>query len=226
MSVTRTFTVGPGDPGVSDPTGTSANAPNLTFTTGASVATFTNGVSGSWFNTLDFGTTSFTPANTVNVNSITLSSGGTYTSLSATMVGTGTITNNGKTLAGFGVNSAGTVTLIAALTVSGALTLTQGTLACSVYNVQSATFASTGIATRSMTGSGTYTITGSGTTAFVNQATGLTISGVIISLTNASAKTFEGGGGSYGILTNFSPSPGSALSIIGSNSFADIQITF
>jgi len=223
MSVTRTFTVGPGDPGNSGPTGTSANAPNLTFTTGASVATFTDGISGSWFNTLDFGTTSFTPANTVNVNALTLSSGGTYTSLTVTMVGTGTITNNGKTIAAFGVNSAGTATLSAALTMSGALTLTQGTLACSVYNLQSDTFASTGTATRSMTGSGTYTITGSGATAFSNaSATGITMSGFTISMTNASAKTFAGGGGTYPTLNQ---GGAGALTISGNNSFADLTAT-
>ena len=218
MSVTRTFTCG------STAGGTTSNAPNLAFTTGASVATLTTA---SWFNTLDFGTTSFNPGTTtLNLNALTLSSSGTYTTLTAAMRGTGTITNNGKTIAALTINSAGTTTLAAALTMSGALTLTQGTLACSIYILQSATFASTGTATRSMTGSGTYTITGSGATfipAFSNaSAAGITITGLFINMNSVSAKTFAGGGGSYGILLCY-PNIGT-LSITGSNSFADIQV--
>ena len=215
MSNTRTFTFG------STAGGTTSNAPRLTFTTGASVATLTTA---SWFNTLDFGTTSFNPGTTaLNINGLTLSSSGTYTALTATMVGTGTITSNGKTIAALTVNSAGTATLAAALTMSGALTLTQGTLACGVYNVQSDTFASTGVATRSMTGSGTYTVAGSGATAFSNaSAAGITITGLIISMTNASAKTFAGGGGTYPTLNQ---GGAGALTISGDNSFADLTAT-
>lgn len=215
MSVTRTFTFG------STAGGTTSNAPRLTFTTGASVATLTTA---SWFNTLDFGTTSFNPGTTaLNVNGLTLSSSGTYTALTPTMVGTGTITSNAKTIAALTVNSAGTATLPAALTMSGALTLTQGILACSVYNVQSATFVSSGVATRSMTGSGTYTITGSGVSAFSNaSAAGITITGLIISMTSASAKTFAGGGGTYPTLNQ---GGAGALTISGNNSFADLTAT-
>jgi len=215
MSVTRIFTFG------STAGGTTSNAPRLTFTTGASVATLTTG---SWFNTLDFGTTSFNPGTTaLNLNSLTLSSSGTYTALTATMVGTGTITTNAKTIAALTVNQTGTTTLAQALTLSGALTLTKGTLACSVYNLQSATFASTGTETRSMTGSGTYTVTGSGATAFSNaSATGIIMSGFTISMTNASAKTFAGGGGTYPTLNQ---GGAGALTISGDNSFADLTAT-
>jgi len=214
-TVTRTYVFGT--------TGGSATiSPNLTLTgTGTAIATITTA---SWFNTLDFGSTAFTIAATaLNLNGLTLSTGGTFTNLTPTMVGTGTITTNGKTLPTLIVNTTGTATLAGALTLSGALTLTQGTLACLTYAVSSATFASTGTLTRSMTGSGTYTITGAGATAFSNaSATGITIVGLIISMTAATAKTFAGGGGSYSTLNQ---GGAGALTISGDNSLSDLTAT-
>lgn len=214
-SVARTYSLG------TTLGGTSTNAPRLTFTTGAVAPTITTG---SWFNTLDFGSTAFTIAATaLNLNGLTLSTGGTFTNLTATMVGTGTITSNGKTIAALTVNTTGTATLAGALTASGALTLTQGTLACSTFSVTSATFASTGTLTRSMSGSGTYTITGAGATAFSNaSAAGITITGLIISMTAATAKTFAGGGGSFSTLNQ---GGAGALTISGNNSFSDLTAT-
>ena len=214
-AITRTFVFGTTG-------GTATNAPNLSLTlSGTAIATFTTG---SWFNTLSFGTTAFAIAATaLNLNALTLSIGGTFTALTPTMRGTGTITSNGKTLAAFVVNTTGTATLADALTASGAITLTLGILACSIYAVTSATFASTGTATRSMTGSGTYTITGAGATAFSNaSATGITITGMIISMTAATAKTFAGGGGSYSTLNQ---GGAGALTISGDNSFSDLTAT-
>jgi len=202
--------------------GSAAISPNLWLTgSGTAIATITTA---SWFNLLDFGSTAFTIAATaLNLNALTLSTGGTFTNLTPTMVGTGTITTNGKTLPALTVNTAGTATLAGALTLSGALTLTQGTLASSTYPVTSATFASTGTATRSMTGSGTYTISGAGATAFSNaSATGITITGLIISMTAATAKTFAGGGGSYSTLNQ---GGAGALTISGNNSFSDLTAT-
>ena len=218
MSNTRTFSV------ANTSGGSTTTAPNLNFTTGASVATLT---SGSWFNSLDFGTTSFNPGTTsLNIDGdLTLSSSGTYTGLTASILGTGTVTTNAKTIVALTIGSAtlaGTATLADAITLSGALTLTQGSLTCSTYNVQSASFASTGALTRTMTGSGTYTITGSGATAFSNASTGITITGLIISMTAATAKTFAGGGGSYSTLNQ---GGAGALTISGSNSFADLTAT-
>jgi len=219
MANTRTFSVG------NTSGGSTVTAPNLTFTTGASVATLTTA---SWFNNLDFGTTSFTLGTTaLNIDgNLTLSSGGTYTGLTVSILGTSTVTTNAKTIVALTIGSAtlaGTATLAGAVTLSGALTLTQGSLACSTYAVQSATFASTGALTRTMTGSGTYTITGSGATAFSNaSATGITITGLIISMTAATAKTFAGGGGSYPTLNQ---GGAGALTISGSNSFGDLTAT-
>ena len=218
MTNTRTFSVG------NTSGGSTTTAPNLYFTSGASVATLTTG---SWFNNLDFNIASFNPGTTaLNIaGDLTLSSSGTYTGLTVSVLGTSTVTTNGKTIVALTIGSAtlaGTATLAGAVTLSGALTLTQGSLDCSTYAVQSATFASTGALTRSMTGSGTYTVTGSGATAFSNASTGITITGLIISMTAATAKTFAGGGGSYSTLNQ---GGAGALTIADSNSFADLTAT-
>jgi hypothetical protein len=76
--------------------GSATNSPNLTFTGSGTSAQTLN--TGSWFNTLNFGTTAFTlPATALNLNSLTLSSGGSVAGLTPTMRNTGTITSNGNT---------------------------------------------------------------------------------------------------------------------------------
>lgn len=218
MSNTRTFSVG------NTSGGSTTTAPNLTFTTGASVATLTTA---SWYNNLDFGTTSFNPGTTaLNIDgNLTLSSSGTYTGLTPSILGTSTITTNGKTIVGLTIGSAtltGTATLADALTLSGALTLTQGTLS-SDYNITSGSFVSAGALTKVMAGTNdTYTITGAGATAFSNTGTGLTISGFTISMTSASAKTFAGGSGTYSTLNQ---GGAGILTVSGNNSFTDITAT-
>ena len=215
MNNTRTFGFG------STTGGSISNAPNLAFASGSSVATITTG---SWFKTLDFGGTDFNPGTTtLNLNSLTLSGYGTYTSLTAWLNATGTVTTNERTFFALQISHTGTTTLVGTLTLSNVLALTNGTLACSVYNMESLTFASTGVATRSITGSGTYTVTGSGATAFSNaSATGITMSGFTISMTNASAKTFAGGGGTYPTLDQ---GGAGTLTITGNNSFANLTST-
>jgi hypothetical protein len=217
MSNTRTFSVG------NTSGGSLTTAPNLAFTTGASVATLTTA---SWFNNLDFGTTSFAIAATAlnMAGDLTLSSGGTYTNLTATMLdtGTATLTSNGKTLAVLTINGpSGIFTFADAASVTGALTLTSGTVYTS-YNITSASFASTGTATRGIIGTNiTYTVTGAGATAFSNASgTGLTMSGFTISMTNSAAKTFAGGGGTYPVLNNGGTG---ALTLAGSNTFDTIS---
>ena len=215
MANTRTFSVG------NTSGGSSTTAPNLTFTTGASIPTLTTG---GWFNNLNFGTTSATlAATTLNiVTSATLSTSGTYTSLTLTIAGTATLYNNTKTIAALTIGSAtlsGTMTLVEALTMTGALTLTQGTLNSS-YNITSGSFASAGALTKTMTGTNiTYTVTGAGATAFSNTGTGLTMTGLTISMTNAAAKTFAGGGGTYPVLNQ---GGAGALTISGANTFDNI----
>ena len=215
-SITRTFTCGTTG-------GSSSSLPNLSLTgSGTAVATFTTG---SWFNTLSFGTTAFTvPITALNLNGLTLSPSGTFTNLTPTARGTGTFTSNGNSLSTLIINApSATVTIADALTISSALTLTSGTLNIQSFVLTSSTFASTGTLTRSITGSGTYTLTGSGATVFSNaSATGITITGIIISLTSASAKTFAGGGGNYATLNQ---GGAGALTISGNNTFSNITAT-
>ena len=131
MSVTRTFNFG------ATAGGTAANAPNLTLTSGASIATFTTN---SWFNKLDFGTTAFTIASvTLNLGGLTLSTTGTFTSLNAFMVGTGTITFNGKAINTLTVNSVnGTTTLAGAVSCAG-YNQTSGDVNFATFNLTTTT---------------------------------------------------------------------------------------
>ena len=167
MSNTRTFSAG------NTSGGSITTAPTLAFTTGASIPTMTTG---SWFNNLDFGTTSFAIAATsLNLTgALTLSSSGTYTNLTAIMRDTGTsiLTTNGKTIAALTVNGpAGVFTFAGALIITGALTLTAGTVN-TAYAITSASFASAGPYSRSIVGPTTYTISGAGTTAWNFGSTG------------------------------------------------------
>jgi hypothetical protein len=199
--------------------GSTTNAPNLTFTTGAwgggSITT------GSWFNKLTFnsGFTGSPGTTTINVNSLELSSGGTFTGLTIAARGTGTITSNGRPIAALTVNTTGTATLLDAFSANGAFTLTQGTLNISTFSLASGTFASTGSATRSLIGSGTYTVLGS---TFSGNDTGLTVTGIIISMTLGASKIFSGGNGTYPVLNQGSTGP---LIIQGSNTFGDLTTT-
>jgi len=109
--------------------GSTTNAPNINFNAGASALTIT---ANSWFNNLIFNSTSSSTvtASAVNITGdLTLDSGGTYTAVVPTYRDTGTLTNSGKTLSALTVNGSGiTVTCADALTTTGALTLTNGTL--------------------------------------------------------------------------------------------------
>ena len=161
MSNTRTFTFGP--LGIDE-----TNAVNLTFSTGASIATITTT---SRYKSINFGTTSFAlPSTTLSVyGNLTLSSSGTYTVLTLSMLGTGTgtITPNGKTIGPFTLNTTGTVTLAGAL-VTGAVTMTAGTINCATFNLgQSAgttfTFSSGTISNMGTLTYTNFTITNGGT---------------------------------------------------------------
>jgi hypothetical protein len=178
MTVTRTFTVG------TTAGATSSNAPNLAFTTGASIATIT---SGSWFNTLDYGTTSFTQAaSTLNVNSITLSATGTYTALILNIQGTGTLTGNSKTTAA--------ITLLA-----GTLTVS-GTISCTTFTINGPTFNFTSGTLNPSTGftltSGSFTYGGTAvlgaTAAFTHTAGSVTLN-TAYALTATGTYTFTAG---------------------------------
>jgi len=205
--------------------GSTTNAPNLSIS-GSNVLTVTTG---SWFNVFNLINAAYTtPATSVNVvEAFTLYSNGTHTGVTIVpQLSSTSIINNGNTFGNLTLNIASiNIQLIESLLLSGALTLTQGTLTMGTFNVTSATFASTGTATRAMLGSttNTYTITGAGATAFSNASgTGLTMTGFTISMTSATAKTFAGGGGSFPTLNQ---GGAGALTITGTNSFYNITNT-
>jgi hypothetical protein len=204
--------------------GTTSNAPNLTVNAGASALTFTTS---SWFRDINFTGSTCAPTGSINnVGNLTLASGGTYTTLALNFRASATITSTGRTVNGVQVNGSGiTVTLADAMTIlsNGTLTLTQGTFTAANFNVTAGLFSSSNSNTRTLNmGSGTWTISGSGATAW-NTATitGLTVvpSTSTITMTNASAKTFAGGGLTY---YNLNQGGAGTLTISGSNTFNNI----
>jgi len=113
--------------------GTATNAPNLTFTgSGTLVQTLTTG---SWFNKLDYGSTVYTQASsTLNVNSITLSTGGTYTALTLNIVGSGTLIFNSKSCSALSIGHTGTTTLGSAGAFTTFTTTLTPTLDCAGFS--------------------------------------------------------------------------------------------
>jgi hypothetical protein len=169
---------------------------------------------------------------------MTLSSSITWTNASGSLTlagrGTHTITMNGATLnfntggGNFNFNSAGgTYTMQDALTMSaGTLNVQQGTFDTGGYSLTVGSFVGSGTQTRSIT-LGTSTVTVS-VAVTMTTTTNLTFSGASSTIafsTSASARTFAGGGLTYGTLTyNVAGSTG-ALTISGSNSFGTINFS-
>ena len=220
---TRTYTFGTTG-------GSKTNSPNLTLTaSGTQVQTFTTG---SWFNTLSFGTTAFAvPTTTLNLNSLTLSSGGTFTGLTATMVGTGTITPNSNTTLGALTiaNSTGTTTLAAnlTLTTNATATLTSGTFDLGNFTLTAGIFSSSNSTTRSIA-FGTGNIVLAHTTAATTVLSMATVTGFTYTGTGgftASAAitrtyTFGTTGGSASISPNLTlTGSGTAIQTITSGSW-------
>lgn len=139
--------------------GSITTAPNVSLTSGGSIVTIT---SGTWINNLDYGITTYTQAaSNINIaGSLLLSSGGTYTALTVTAVGTGTYITNAKTITALVLNTAGTITLIGALTMSGQFYLFYGTV-IPTANIQCLTFNGSSPYPKSIIGSNnTITVTG------------------------------------------------------------------
>jgi hypothetical protein len=194
MSVIKTFTFG------SSAGGSATNSPSLTFSTGASIPTLT---SGSWFNLLDFGTTTSTIAATsLNLNGLTLSSGGTYTNLTPTFVGTGTFTPNSKALPSITVNTLGTLTINGSVILGAAATLThtQGTIDINGGTISIGNYSSTLNNPRTLTSTasgGTMTVATSWTVTNPGTFT-CTSANVTIRLGNSTVTfVFNGGGATY-----------------------------
>ena len=125
MANTRTFSVG------NTAGGSATNAPSLTFTTGASVATLTTG---SWFKDLNFFDTTFTLGTTsLNVAGNLTVGNGLYTTLTITMRGNGYFWNRyntvTQTIGALTINTTGTTNPYPGYTFNcTTLTITAGTL--------------------------------------------------------------------------------------------------
>jgi len=127
-------------------------------------------------------------------------------------------------------NATGTLTLADNTSLSGtalATTLTSGTFNVNGKTFTTGTFVATGALTRAITfgTNGKIVIAGSGATAWSASGSGLTTTGTTstISMTSASAKTFAGGGFNYA--ATLSQDGAGALTISGSNTFANIANT-
>ena len=161
-----------------------------------------------------------------------LVSGMTFTSLglrpSATS-GSWTVTTAGKTVGGmaFGLTaSTATWTLGDSLTSSSTIQIVYGTLNTNNLSVTGATFFSSYSNTRALNaGSSLLTFTSPATVWNCTNTTGLTLSGTgTISLTSALAKTFAGGG--IQTYPTLNQGGAGALTVTGSNQFADITNTY
>ncbi len=147
--------------------------------------------------------------------------------------GSHTITTAGLTIpsssTGWNFQSfGGTYTLQDALTTSGALTHTHGTLDTNGQAVSCTTFSTSASTTRTLTlGASTITLTGTGTVWNAATATGLTLnansSTIKLTDTSSTQKTFSGGGKTYNNLW-YAPGAGTAtLNFVGSNTFNDFK---
>jgi hypothetical protein len=151
-----------------------------------------------------------------------LATGGTYTGLTPLLTRTQTWSPQfSKQLAGIGVSGpSATLTLEATQTyvMQPTLIVNAGILNISNLNFNFYNFSSTGTVSRSITGTGTLNIYNNWT---VTSGYGFTGSGYYIKMAKSTAKTFAGGGGTYGTLVQQTTSQ---LTITGSNTFEDIQV--
>lgn len=134
-------------------------------------------------------------------------------------------TNYAPSLSGLTLNTGftGTLTLGAALTTSGNLTVTQGSLDSASQTLTLGGFASNNSNTRSIT-LGTSTITLNTANWSFGTSTNLTFSGASSDITlNGSNRTFAGGGLTYGNLTM--PGGGTTMNIQQANTFTNLTVT-
>ena len=201
---------------------------NFYITAGTDIVNFTIN---SYYGTLDFtgfGGTLFALTGALNLNGdLTLSSSMTFPASSGSIQFTNSnnrnITTNGTTINTFVVLSGGTMTFQSAVTIGSAywISFYGGTLNLNNYNfTTSAIF--TSIPVTIAFGTGTTTLTGSGTVFNTNNVT-ISASGTgKISLTSASGKVFNGGGGSF---PTISQDGAGILYINGNNTYQDMTAT-
>jgi fibronectin-binding autotransporter adhesin len=136
------------------------------------------------------------------------------------------VTNQGSYLCGgFTINHSGTTRLVNSLTLNSTapvtpLNFTSGTLDLNGYTLTASTYNISGGSAKTINGPGTLDTT---TTTSFNLSSGSTITrgatNYTINLRQTSAKTFAGGGGQYGTITQ---AGSGALTITGSNSLNDV----
>lgn len=185
----------------------------LSFTASGLDGTMTLAGSGTLnvFGSFSIPASNFTYTHSGALNFVSTSTGRTITTNGISV--TAAITFNG---------TGGGWTLGSALTVSGtgSITLTAGTVNTGNFNISTPAFSITGTSTRALTlGTSTVTVTGAGATAWnATTVTGLTLSAAssTINMSSSSAKTFVGGGRTYGTLGQTGTG---TLTISGSNTF-------
>jgi len=165
-----------------------------------------------------------------------LSSGMTFTPaapitsvIAFTGAGTLAFTSAGRTIGSLTENGTGTIQLQDAFNgnsnTSSVLTLTQGTFNDNGQTVGIANFATTSASTKALTMSGAWTINGTNSTVW-DAATGtnltVTATGSTLNVVSSAAKTFAGGGKTYGTV-NFGPSTGFYI-LSGANTFASLGL--
>jgi hypothetical protein len=138
-----------------------------------------------------------------------------------------TITSAGKSFGTVVVDSASSVTLQDAF-AGTSITLTRGTFDANIYNVTvtNVTTSGTGAKTLAM-GSGTWSISASGTNAWSVSVTNLTVTGsATISMTSASAKSFNSAGLTEYANITLNQGGAGALTITSAEAFANITNTY
>ena len=138
-----------------------------------------------------------------------------------------TITSAGKSFGTVVVDSASSVTLQDAF-AGTSITLTRGTFDANIYNVTvtNVTTSGTGAKTLAM-GSGTWLISASGTNAWSVSVTNLTVTGsATISMTSASAKSFNSAGLTEYANITLNQGGAGALTITSAEAFANITNTY
>jgi hypothetical protein len=214
--------------------GTEANALNFNISAGSDIVGINSAGTSSAKNINFTGFTgTFASAASIRrwYGNVTFSSGMTVEAGAGVVVfaatsGTQQITTAGKTL-DFPITQdgvGGTVQLQDALTMGSTrtLTLTNGTFNANNYNVTTGLFSSSNTNARTLTmGSGTWTIQGTGSAWNLTDPTNLTLNTntSTISMTSASAKTFQGGSLAY---YNLNQGGAGALTIVGNNTFNNI----
>ena len=162
----------------------------------------------------------------INGTGITLTGTGTLTFAKRA---TQNITSAGKTFPQpITVNSpSGSVVLQDNFSISNTFTLTAGTFNANSYSFTATTFNSSGSITRTIAfGSGAWTLTGTSFSYNTNTSVGLTVTGsATINMSNASAKTFNGGSFNYSNITLNQAGAGT-LTVGGNNTFKNITSSY